>query len=69
MTTTTTTTRATDAQIARVRCARAHGGNHDLAAIQGHTMVECQGCGSIYTAEQVIAARPGIMGEGGLISR
>lgn len=62
-------TRVTDAQIARVRCARGHGGNTTLVAIQGHTMAECQGCGAIYTAEQVWGAKPGVPGEGGVILR
>lgn len=65
----TTTLRVTDARIARVRCGKGHGGNASLVAIQGNTMAECQGCGTIYTAEQVAAARPGVPGEGGVILR
>lgn len=65
----TDTIRITDAQIARVRCAASHSGNTSLVAIQGNTMAECQGCGTIYTAEQVAAARPGIPGEDGVILR
>ena len=65
----TTTLRVTDAQISRVRCGKGHGGNTSLVAIQGNTMAECQGCGAIYTAEQVAAARPGVPGEGGVILR
>ena len=65
----TTTIRVTDAQIARVRCAQGHTGNTTLVTIQGGTAAECQGCGTIYTAEQVAAARPGVPGEGGVILR
>jgi len=65
----TTTLRVTDAQVARVRCAQGHAGNTSLVAIQGGTAAECQGCGTIYTAEQVAAARPGVPGEGGVILR
>jgi len=56
-------------QLSRVRCGKGHGGNTSLAPIQGNTMAECQGCGTIYTAEQVAAARPGVPGEGGVILR
>jgi len=61
--------RITDAQISRVRCAQGHTGSTTLVAIQGGTAAECQGCGTIYTAGQVWAARPGIPGEGGVILR
>lgn len=64
-----TTTRVTDAQIARVRCAAGHGGNNTLVAIQSNTAAECQGCGTIYTAEQITNAKPGVLGEGGVILR
>ena len=63
------TLRVTNEQIARVRCAAGHGGNTSLVPIQGRTLAECQGCGTIYTAEQVAAARPGVPGEGGVILR
>lgn len=53
--------------LSRVRCGKSHSGNASLVAIQGNTLAECQGCGSIYTAEQVAAAMPGIPGEGGVI--
>jgi len=66
---TTTTARVTDAQLARVRCGKGHGGNTSLVAISARTLAECQGCGTIYSAEQVAAARPGVPGEGGVILR
>lgn len=65
----TDTIRITDAQIARVRCAAGHSGNTSLVAIQGHTMAECQGCGTAYTAQQVASAKQGVHGEGGVILR
>lgn len=65
----TTTLRVTNARISRARCANYHSGSHALVAIQGGTAAECQGCGAIYTAEQVAAARPGVPGEGGVILR
>lgn len=63
------TIRIIKAQISRARCGKGHSGNTSLEAIQGNTLAECQGCGSIYTAEQVAAARSGIPGEGGVILR
>lgn len=66
---TTTTLRVTKAQIARARCGEGHAGSQMLVAIQGGTAAECQGCGAIYTAAQVAAARPGTPGEGGVILR
>lgn len=66
---TTPTLRVIRTQLLRVRCGKGHGGNTSLVAVPGRTMAECQGCGSLYTAEQVAAARPGVPGEGGVILR
>jgi len=66
---TTPTLRVTKTQLLRARCGKGHGGNTTLVAVQRRTLAECQGCGSLYTAEQVVAARPGVPGEGGVILR
>lgn len=65
----TTITRVSDAQVARVRCGKGHGGNTTLVPVQSNTMAECQGCGTFYTVEEIINARPGVPGEGGVILR
>ena len=61
--------RITKAQLSRVRCGKGNGGNTSLVAIQGGTAAECQGCGTIYTAGQIVEAKPGVPGEGGVILR
>lgn len=65
----TTTLRVTDAQIARVRCAAGHSGNTKLVALRGNTLAECQGCGTVYTAQQIAEAKQGVHGQGGVILR
>jgi len=63
------TARITKSQLSRVRCGKGHGGNTSLVAIQGNTLAECQGCGTIYTARQIASAKPGVPGDGGVILR
>lgn len=52
----TTNERFTEQQLSQVRCCVNHSGNHTLAAASGNTVAECAGCGSFYTAEQILDA-------------
>lgn len=59
--------RMTDGQVRQVRCAAGHAGNRALVRLPGGDLAECQGCGAFYRADEVIGARPGHNGEGGVI--